>query len=586
MIRKIKELMMNTTIRQKLTFLLAVFVLYPVIVVSFFGYFKYAKDIKNEILHSLEQRIEQVNGLTAERFEQTRRFAMMIPYDGTLNDLYRKRKNNEISEYTLNRDITNYLYSKFYSKQGIDAVSFFFSDSSRIVYMVHSDNSYNRYINDIHPLVKQVADKLDGQFGYYISDAGEIYVIRKMFDRFSFKQYGNIIIKVNKEYMLDYFKDDFQNGSGLILTYNGANIFETGLLPEQDRAEIMRRICDKNFYDMNDTLFGSKPYEVITGKIELDNIAFHYGVIMPTSVVMGRYYDALKLLVILTAIVTILMVLAAILLSKAIWSPVKELLGLMKLLEKGKLGVQYKKKRNDEFKLIFDSFNKMSHEIKYLFDVAYKEELARKEAQLSSLQAQINPHFLNNTLEIMNWKARICGNTEISEIIEALGMLLDASMNRGGKSISKIADELKLVDSYMFIMKKRFGKNLEFVRDIDESLLNATIPRLLIQPLLENAVIHGLEPQGGGCLKLSVKLVEKRLTVVVEDNGAGISDEDLEEFKKLLAGKASKLESSTGIGVRNVQYRIRILYGEEYGLCLEKRIGGGTRAFFRIPYIV
>jgi two-component system sensor histidine kinase YesM len=583
MIHKIKNYLMNTTIKQKLTLLLFIFVLYPVIVVSFFGYFKYAGDIRNEILNSLDMSIEQVNDLTVERFKQMRHYAMMIPYDGTLNDLYIKKKNGRIKQYDLSRDLTAYLYSKFYSKQEIKAVSFFFTDSSELVYMVQSDNSYNRYINQVHPVIRQVSENMDNQFGYYLSDDGEFYAIRKMVDRYSYKQYGVITIKLEKEYMLKYFRNSFQDGSGLILTYEGNSIFEDGSIPEDDRGFIMRQISGEPPGISEQIRYRSKSYEIIASRIDLENISLKYGVIMSTEKIMGKYYEALRLLVLITIIVTISMVISAILIYKAVWSPIRELLKLMKLLEKGNLGVQYKVSKNDEFKFIFQSFNNMSQEIKYLFDVAYKEKLERKEAQLLALQAQINPHFLYNTLEIINWKARIAGEHEISEMIEALGTLLDAGMNKGGQKVSKIRDELKLVDAYVYIMKKRYGKNLEFVLNVDDSLLDAEIPRLLIQPILENAFVHGIEPRGGGLVKLSAEVIKGRLTVTVEDNGEGIQDEDLGEYEKLFSGEPSKIGSSTGIGVKNVHNRIQIIYGKEYGLCLKKRVEGGTVSVLTIP---
>lgn len=586
MFGRIKNLIAHSTIRQKISVLFAVFVLYPVLVVSFFGYFVYARDIRSEVVKSLQQRVENVRDLTTERFGQTRNFAMMIPYDGTLNELYIRKKNGEETDASLYKKIINYLYSKFYSKQEIKAVSFYFTENINLVYMVHSDNSYNTYMNVIHPIVTKVADSLEEQFGYYISDDGEIYVIRKMFDRFSFKQYGTIVIAVDKDYMLNYLKDDFPGDAGLILTYNDMSIFEHGTVPSEDRQSIINQIQRAEIKNDENNVISSRSYDVLFGEIPLSNISFRYGVIMPVQVVMERYNNALKLLLLLTGIVALSMTLMAVPLSRAIWSPVGELVGLMKQLEEGNLGVQSKRKKNDEYKFIFDSFNNMSNEIKHLFDVVYKEELARKEAQLAALQAHINPHFLYNTLEIMNWKARMAGNTELSEMIEALGTLFDAGMNKSGKSVVKIREEIKLVDSYIFIMNKRFGKRLEFIREIDETLLDAMIPKLLIQPILENAVVHGIEPVGQGCIKLIIRLEEGRVKVIVEDNGAGISDEDLLEFEKLFNGQPSKMKSSAGIGVKNVHDRIRILYGYEYGLSLEKRENGGTRAIMTIPYIL
>lgn len=357
------------------------------------------------------------------------------------------------------------------------------------------------------------------------------------------------------------------------------------MLNDKEQEDLILRIIAEN--EPNSSI-KTKSHEVLTSYVELDDtFSVKYGVIMPARLMMDKYYNALKILILLTGLVALSMVLVAIPLSRAMWSPIGELVELMNELKQGNLGVQSDRTKNDEFKFIFDTFNKMSYEIKYLFDVAYKEELARKEAQLAALQARINPHFLYNTLEIMNWKARIAENTELSEMIEALGVLMDAGMNKGGKKVGKVKDELKLVDAYMFIMNKRFGSRLKFVRHIDEEVLDGTIPMLLIQPLLENAVIHGIEPVGEGTITLTVKLENKRkLRIIVEDDGAGIPDENLEEFRKFFRGEPSNIKNSTGIGIKNVHNRIQILYGKEYGLTVEKGEKAGTIATITIPFII
>lgn len=572
------------TFRQKLTLFFIAFVIYPAVIVAAFGYFKFANDIKTELLKSLNQRIENVGAWTIERFDQTKRFAMMLPYDGVLNDIFIKRKNGTLSNQSIYNSITSYLYSKFYSKQEIQAVSFCFTDNTEVVYIVNSDNSYNQYIQEIHPRIIEESAKLTGQYGYYVSDNGDIYVIRDMYDRFSFKQYGVIAIKIDRNYMLDYFSKEFMKDSAFMMLYNGQEIFEGGNFQDKNSVlSIMQGYDAATDTGVPDSRYKSN--EVVNGELNLDNIMLQYGIAIPSDEFMGKYYDALKFLVILTFVVAIALLLAAIPLKNAIWSPIKELVGLMKHLGEGNLGVQAKRNSKDEFEFIFDYFNDMSSEIKYLFDVVYKEELARKEAQLTALQARINPHFLYNTLEIMNWKARISGNSELSEMIEALGTLMDASMDKGGAGTCKLSDEIKLIDSYIYIMKKRFGKRIEFDAKIDNTLMDATIPKLIIQPLLENAVVHGLEPLGGGMISISVQRISDVMVIEVSDNGTGMDDNDVEEYNKLFIGQESKFSGSTGIGIRNVHERIRLLYGEAYGLMLKKGESKGTVAKIHIPLI-
>lgn len=121
---------------------------------------------------------------------------------------------------------------------------------------------------------------------------------------------------------------------------------------------------------------------------------------------------------------------------------------------------------------------------------------------------------------------------------------------------------------------------------MDDSLLNAAMPRLLIQPLLENAVVHGMEPVGGGEIHLTIKRVDEHLEITVEDDGAGIPEKDLQEFRRFFSGEPANISNSTGIGIKNVHNRIQILYGKDYGISLEKGKERGTVATITIPYIV
>jgi two-component system sensor histidine kinase YesM len=378
--------------------------------------------------------------------------------------------------------------------------------------------------------------------------------------------------------MLENFTSEFKNDASFLMLYNGQEIMEGGGFKDKDAIiSIM-----KGYSSGTNSNSQFKSDEIINGTIELDNITLQYGIVIPSDEFMGKYYDALRVLLLLTFIVAVALLLMAIPLKNGIWSPIKELVSLMKHLGQGNLGVQAKRNTKDEFELIFQSFNNMSSEIKYLFDVVYKEELARKEAQLTALQARINPHFLYNTLEIMNWKARISGNQELSEMIEALGTLMDASMDRGGEGVCKLSDEIRLIDSYIYIMNKRFGKRLRISKQIDETLMDTIIPKLIVQPLLENAVIHGIEPLGGGEITVTVKRASNDLAIEVADNGTGMDDGDIEEYNKLFTGQESKFGGSTGIGIRNVNERIKLLYGESYGLSLKKGEHGGTIASIHI----
>ena len=173
--------------------------------------------------------------------------------------------------------------------------------------------------------------------------------------------------------------------------------------------------------------------------------------------------------------------------------PLKQLITASNAVREGELGIQIENEEdNEEFWQVKDSFNHMSTQLKNQFDKIYLEEIALRDAKIMALQSQINPHFLNNTLEIINWEARLNGNYKVSGMIEALSTMLGETMNRKEEQFHSIAEEMAYADAYLYIIKQRFGTKFSCTQHIDERLMNVQVPRLIIQPIVENAVEHGM----------------------------------------------------------------------------------------------
>ena len=237
--------------------------------------------------------------------------------------------------------------------------------------------------------------------------------------------------------------------------------------------------------------------------------------------------------------------------------------------------------RNEEFGRLVDTFNHMSVSLEDSFNRIYVEEIAERDATLKALQSQINPHFLNNTLEIINWKARMNGNEDVSEMISALSIMMNATLNRNNEMFIPMSEELSYVDAYLYIIRERFGSRFSFTTQADERLMDVTIPRLIIQPLVENAVEHGGSRDGVMRGKLEVFTEDPFLVIKVENSGA-LSDEDRARVERLLGDKPLPEEEQRSIGIRNVHQRIRILYGPESGLEIYSSEDGNTVSRLRI----
>ena len=269
--------------------------------------------------------------------------------------------------------------------------------------------------------------------------------------------------------------------------------------------------------------------------------------------------------------------------NRKVTKPIKSLVEAAHKITNKKYGFQVTKLSSSyEFDYLGNVFNEMSLELQYQFEQIYMEELALRDAKIKALQSQINPHFLNNTLEIINWEARLGGNQRVSGMIEALSTMLNATMNRKNQHVIPLEEELSYVDSYLYIIRQRFQGKIEVVKNIDEQLLTYEVPRLIIQPIVENAIEHGTSTLRQGKIIISIYEDMEDIVVDIEDNGT-LTDQDIKKINQILNSEGVLgSETSLNLGIRNVNQRLRILYGERYGLTINTNQNNHTVSRIRI----
>lgn len=217
--------------------------------------------------------------------------------------------------------------------------------------------------------------------------------------------------------------------------------------------------------------------------------------------------------------------------------------------------------RTDEIGVLHTYFDDMVRQTQNLIQQNYISEILSKEAQLKALENQINPHFLYNTLESVNWRAKAIGETEISAMVEALGSLLRETISAREKMYS-LRHELKIVVDYMTIQKLRYGNRLQYSENVPECLMNVQLPPLTVQPLVENAIYYALEEVIGAChIEVTGRETDRFCIISIKNDGSQFEDNILE---KLQNGTA--MVRGFGIGILNIHKRIQIIYGPEYGL--------------------
>ena len=268
-------------------------------------------------------------------------------------------------------------------------------------------------------------------------------------------------------------------------------------------------------------------------------------------------------------------VIAALFFTSSIAKPLSKLRMLMKKAEGGDLNVHFESKYNDEIGQLGNSFNNMIGEIRKLINLVYAEQKSKREAELKILQAQIKPHFLYNTLDTIQWMAQDHKANDIVEIVSALTSLFRIGLSKGREMLA-VRDELEHVRSYMIIQKARYEDKLEYEICFEDEVMDCSVLKLILQPLVENAIYHGIKARrGGGKITITAKKSGGRLLFKVADNGAGIAPGKMAELKEMLEGGRSG-GGNPGYGIFNVNERIRLSFGNEYGLNFISTPGEGT----------
>ena len=297
--------------------------------------------------------------------------------------------------------------------------------------------------------------------------------------------------------------------------------------------------------------------------------------LLKNSTETGRIYVISAILIMLAA-----MILAAVL-SREITKPIKRLSNSMREVEKGNFeNVMLDVQGENEIDRLSANFNMMTTEIKHLMEQNVADQRQKRKSELMALQAQINPHFLYNTLDSIIWMAEWGKNKEVVLMTSSLAKLLRQSISNQNELV-RVEDEVAYTTSYLTIQKMRYKDKLEYEILVEPEILNCKVAKLILQPLVENAIYHGIKyKEGKGKVLVEGFLRDEELILRITDDGIGMSEEKMAH----LFEKRETDRRKNSVGVLNVHERIRLYYGKDYGLTFESTEGEGTKVEIHIPY--
>jgi len=296
------------------------------------------------------------------------------------------------------------------------------------------------------------------------------------------------------------------------------------------------------------------------------------------QVVNVRYY-----IIIVVTVMAILVIIVSVILSSSVVKPIRKLRHLMRDAENGDLSVKFHSKSADEVGQLGNSFNAMIVKINDLINLVYKEQQYKRQAELITLQAQIKPHFLYNTFDTINWMALKYGAADIVELVNSLTSLFRIALSKGDEII-RVWEEIEHVRTYLVIQRIRYEDLLDYEIDMHSNVKMLYVQKLILQPIVENAIYHGIKnKKNGGKITISAYADERFLYFIIKDNGKGMTKEKVEELNNAMKMDNTK---KLGYGLFNVNERITLSYGKDYGVSFESVEGEGTKVTIKHPIII
>ena len=476
-----------------------------------------------------------------------------------------------------------------------------------------SYNKLNRNINRIY-IISRDGKCINNTKGIYhidsVEDEEEIKTIKENPDKTHFflgrslgygrdktdnnvLSIGRAVRRVATHDLLGYIIVDVVDISAIEEMSNNLRIGKTGffiILDGNNQIVYGPRETESNFDDFDSYIdkITSQSDGSFIEKINGKNIFVAFNTSMRTSwkiiglcaleELVSVAYDIRNMIIVVILMCLIVSIGIYLIVSDAITLPIRDMKEKMQLAASGNLDVRVQSKNRDEIMDLGQSFNKMIEQIKILMENNIKEHENLEKAELKAMQAQINPHFLYNTLDTVVWLAASKRNEQVIEIVEALSGLFRTTLSKGKDWIS-VRDEIEHVRNYLIIQKKRYADILQFEINVDEAMYDHHILKLTLQPLVENALYHGIKnKRGGGIIKINGAIVDGlKLKFEISDNGVGILPERLDEIiSELNNSDLNVTIRDNGFGIYNVQQRLRLFYGKESFLSITSEYGKGT----------
>lgn len=505
----------------------------------------------------LKQAIFAVNG-------QLNVYNALSDYVSFNNIVSRICKGEYESEYERYVDYTDGF------KALIGSMKYFHNEIEHIVlYLNQQGVEYEDCIMPITEIQQQKwYDNLENNSIKWVANKNKVFLVRQIpFIRENGK-INVLYIEINRKNLFQWFENMTDTDYGIYLVNeNNRIIYNTQKFSKKNRNQIL------SLKEVKKEKKNQKNY--IVTKEEIEDSGWSVYLYRPSTVIREKIEDILHKVIFTVLISSIICLICIRSLTKKTVRGIEQLQKNMKEIEKGNFELHVHSESKDEVGDLIRGFGAMVSKIRILIEEVYTGNIKQKEYEMRALQAQINPHFLYNSLSLINWMALEEGQEEISKITLAMSSFYRTALNKGN-NIILLENEIENIKSYLEIQLMMHDYEFDVEIKVDDTIKKCEVLNLILQPMLENAIEHGIDLKTDGRGKIRVEAIDRGdvLLLEVEDNGIGME----EEVQDVILTKQSK-----GYGLRNVNERIRLYYGEEYHITIESKLGVGTKIITTLP---
>lgn len=588
----------NLSIKNKLIMTFLLIGIVPAILLAILVGWTVDRIIEQQVHDNTVQLIEKVNDAVEAHIENVQNMTYFISFNPTVDEFFSGNIQVETMSSDEQYELTKFLQSFTTLHPEIAGILIvneeeqYFSNElySRTTFSLKSESWYREAVENqgiAKVLGRTKGRKIASHVNYREDEI--VSVVRAIIDPISQEVKGVILIDLKLRVIAETIKDVRLGKTGylMVLDRNGEKIYSP-------THSILQNISLIEALQSNNGTFSKK--------VNGESLQFIYRTstftnwtmvgVFPSNDTIPEVQQIQFFVVSFLFFVCLFGITASYFLSHSISKPIHELMMAMEKAESGDLSIRYKGVRKDEVGKLGRSFNSMLHQIDKLIKLTEQQERKKREAEFRTLQANIKPHFLYNTLDTIQWMARKKNAPDVAEMVGSLSKLFKIGLSKG-KTIIPVREEVEHIKSYLKIQSVRYQKKLNYEITVSPKIEQVSILKMVLQPVVENAIYHGIkERRTEGFISIELTEKEEILFITIRDNGKGMNHETLQQLRYSLASFVTTPplkgddEDTTGYGLANVHARLKLTFGEEYCVNIESEENKGTTVSIIHPILL